>query len=78
MTKNKCNKGLANFANWLYNVERVINKKVRNIIGEEDIFVKYLKPEMDIVEFDESVLTDVNINSNLDGDDEGGNTELPI
>ena len=30
---------------------------MRNIIGEEDIFVKYLKPEMDIVEFDESVLT---------------------
>ena len=40
--------------------------------------MKYLKPEMDIVEFDESVLTDVNLNSNLDGDDEGGNTELPI
>ena len=34
---------------------------MRNIIGEEDIFVKYLKPEMDIVEFDESVLTTVDV-----------------
>ena len=40
--------------------------------------MKYLKPEMDIVEFDESVLTDVNINSNLDGDDEEGNATLPM
>ena len=43
MTKNKCNKGLANFANWLYNVERVINKKVRNIIGEEEYIREILK-----------------------------------
>ena len=30
---------------------------MRNIIGEEDIFVKYLKPEMDIVEFESDVFT---------------------
>lgn len=38
--------------------------------------MKYLKPEMDIVEFDESVLTDINLNSeetNLDN----GSTDIP-
>ena len=48
---------------------------MRNIIGEEDIFVKYLKPEMDIVEFDESVLTTVDIAST--DDNKGGDVFGP-
>ena len=49
---------------------------MRNIIGEEDIFVKYLKPEMDIVEFDESVLTSItetSSDSNLNNPNNPGN-----
>ena len=49
---------------------------MRNIIGEEDIFVKYLKPEMDIVEFDESVLTSItetSSDSNLNNPNKPGN-----
>ena len=51
---------------------------MRNIKGEEDIFVRYLKPEMDIVEFDESVLTsgDVTV-SGGEMDNTGGDGNLP-
>ena len=40
--------------------------------------MKYLKPEMDIVEFDESVLTgDITTSPNTGTEDETGNPTMP-
>lgn len=33
--------------------------------------MKYLKPEMDIVEFDEDVMTDINVNGSTDNIEDG-------
>lgn len=41
--------------------------------------MKYLKPEMDIVEFDESVLTtgDITVSGNDSTEKDNGNAEMP-